>query len=150
MDRAARVGGLEPHPSTTAELRLHGAPPDEAVVHSTLGTPSEMLAAYGTDAAAVRQLAEEDAALAVPLHPRLPYLMAEVVWAARHEMARTLEDVLARRTRALVLDARAALEAAPAVAAVLAAELGRDSRWVAEQLESFGHQARASLLGPSA
>jgi glycerol-3-phosphate dehydrogenase len=150
VDRAARVGGLELHPSTTAELRLHGAPPDEAVVHSTLGTPSEMLAAYGTDAAAVRQLAEEDAALAVPLHPRLPYLMAEVVWAARHEMARTLEDVLARRTRALVLDARAALEAAPAVAAVLAAELGRDSRWVAEQLESFGHQARASLLGPSA
>ena len=57
------------------------------------------------------------------LHPRLPFKAREVVWAARNEMARTVEDVLARRTRALFLDARAAMEAAPAVARLLAKEL---------------------------
>ena len=100
---------------------------------SVLGTPSEMLAAYGTDAAQVRELAEEDPALAVPLHPRLPYLLAEVVWAVRREMARSLDDVLSRRTRALVLDARAAREAAPTVARFMAGELGHDEAWVEGQ-----------------
>ena len=51
-----------------------------------------------------------------PLHASLPYLKAEVVWAARNEMARTVEDILASRTRALFLNARAALAMAPAVA----------------------------------
>ena len=67
----------------------------------------------------------------------LEYRVAEVVWAARVEMARTVEDVLSRRTRALVLDARAAMAAAPKVAEVLAKELGRDARWQAEQVQGF-------------
>ena len=71
-----------------------------------------------------------------------------VVWAARHEMARTVDDVLARRTRALLLDARAAMEAAPAVAAVLAAELGRDSAWARDQVEQFHAIARHYLPEP--
>ena len=58
--------------------------------------------------------------LAATLHPDLPYTGAEVVWAARHEMARTIEDVLARRTRALFLNARAAEAMAPAVARLMA------------------------------
>ncbi len=146
VDHAARVGGLPERPSTTAELRLHGAPPDEQVEHSAAGTPSEMLAAYGTDADQVRALAESDPELAVPMHPRLPYLMCEVTWAVREEMARSVEDVLSRRTRALVLDARAALECAPAVARVVARELGRDEAWVQAQLASFERRARESLL----
>jgi glycerol-3-phosphate dehydrogenase len=148
VDHAAKVGGLEERPSRTASMPLHGAPPAESVVPSVLGTPSEMLAAYGTDAAAVRQLAEEDPALAVPLHPRLPYLLSEVVWAARREMARSVDDVLSRRTRALVLDARAARDAAPVVARLLARELGRDEAWIAAELARFDAHAAQSLLGP--
>ncbi|HET9156659.1 MAG TPA: glycerol-3-phosphate dehydrogenase/oxidase [Myxococcaceae bacterium] len=146
VDHAARLAGLPERPSTTFALKLHGAPLEEHVEHSTLGTPSEMLAAYGTDADLVRDLAEQDPELAVPMHPRLPYLMCEVAWAVRQEMARSLEDVLSRRTRALVLDARAALECAPAVARIIARELGRDEAWVAEQVLTFEKRARESLL----
>jgi len=146
VDHAARVAGLPGRPSTTAELRLHGAPPGEHVEHSAVGTPSEMLAAYGTDADRVRDLAEQDPELAVPMHPRLPYLMCEVAWAVREEMARSVEDVLSRRTRALVLDARAALECAPAVARVIARELGRDEAWVKDQLAAFELRAKESVL----
>lgn len=146
VDHAARVGGLPERPSATASLRLHGAPLEEHVEHSTVGTPSEMLAAYGTDADRVRDLAEQDPELAVPMHPRLPYLMCEVVWAVRQEMARSVEDVLSRRTRALVLDARAALECAPAVARIIAGELGRDEAWVKDQVSAFERRARESLL----
>jgi glycerol-3-phosphate dehydrogenase len=71
--------------------------------------------------------------------------MREVVWAARHEMARTVEDVLARRTRALFLDARAAVEAAPAVADLLAAELTKDENWRERQLDEFREVAKGDI-----
>jgi glycerol-3-phosphate dehydrogenase len=71
------------------------------------------------------------------LHPELPYIAAEVVWAARNEMARTLEDVLARRTRALFLNAAAAITMAPQVARILAGELKHDQTWARRQAESF-------------
>ncbi|RPH69149.1 MAG: glycerol-3-phosphate dehydrogenase/oxidase [Myxococcaceae bacterium] len=146
VDHAARIAGLPQRPSVTAGLKLHGAPLEDRVEHSTMGTPSEMLAAYGTDADLVRDLAERDPELAVPMHPRLPYLLCEVAWAVRREMARSLDDVLSRRTRALVLDARAALECAPVVARVIARELGRDEAWVRTELEVFERRARESLL----
>jgi len=146
VDHAARMAELPPRPSTTATLRLHGAPQEDKVERSAAGTPSETLAAYGTDADRVRALAEADPELAVPMHPRLPYLMCEVAWAVRHEMARTVEDVLSRRTRALVLDARAAMECAPAVARIVARELGRDERWEREQIAALERRARGSLL----
>lgn len=85
-------------------------------------------------------------ALAEPLHPGLPYPKALVVWAARDEMARTVEDVLARRTRALLLDAKAAAEAATETARLLAAELGRDERWRDKQAEDFRKLAAGYLL----
>ena len=68
------------------------------------------------------------------------------MWAVRHEMARTVEDVLARRTRALFLNARAAIEMAPAVAALMAAELGRDDAWIAAQVRAFGEVAKNYTL----
>lgn len=79
------------------------------------------------------------------LHPRLPFRLREVVWAARYEMARTVEDVLARRTRALFLDARAAIEAAPAVANLLARELDRSKAWKAIDLARFKETAKGYL-----
>jgi glycerol-3-phosphate dehydrogenase len=81
-------------------------------------------------------------AMAAPLDPALPYTGAEVVWAARYEMARTVEDVLARRTRALFLNAKAAMRMAPGVAALMARELNRDPAWQTQQVESFEEVAR--------
>jgi glycerol-3-phosphate dehydrogenase len=69
-----------------------------------------------------------------------------VVFAVRHELARTLEDVLSRRTRALLLDARASLEMAPGVAALMAAELGRDAAWQRAQVASYEALAKGYLL----
>ena len=89
--------------------------------------------------------AGEDASLDALLHPRLPFRLREVVWAARYEMARTVEDVLARRTRALLLDARAAMEAAPTVAGLLARELGRSDEWAAKDLANFLDTAKGYL-----
>jgi glycerol-3-phosphate dehydrogenase len=91
----------------------------------------------------------EDAGLDALLHPRLPFRMREVVWAARYEMARTVEDVLARRTRALFLDARAAIEAAPAVAGILARELNRSEAWIVKDLASFVEIAKGYLYEES-
>ena len=86
------------------------------------------------------------ATLGQPLDSQLPYVAAEVVWAARREMARTVEDVLARRTRALFLNAQAAIRMTPKVAEILAQELGKDERWQAEQLTRFNQTANGYLV----
>jgi glycerol-3-phosphate dehydrogenase len=134
VDVAMREGGLTPALSTTRLMPLHGA----------FGPPSddETLRVYGTDAAEIAQLVRADPAIGTPLHPRLPYTRALVVYAARAEMARSVEDVLARRTRALALDAAAAFESASEVAALLASELGRDATWQGEQIEDFTRAAQ--------
>ena len=88
-----------------------------------------------------------DPAPGEPLHPSLPYLAAEVVWSVREEMARTVEDVLARRTRALLLGARASIEAAPRAAALMARELNRDAAWKKEAVENYERVARGYLPG---
>jgi glycerol-3-phosphate dehydrogenase len=83
--------------------------------------------------------------LAKPLHSALPIYASQVLWAARQEMARTVDDVLARRTRALYLNARAALDMAPAVASLLAQELGRDESWQSQQIQQFNQIAEHYL-----
>ena len=123
MDHAITLGKLRDEPCPTRNLRIHGYLRDSAALGS--------LEVYGSDAEAIRTLAQDSPALAAQLHPDLPYIAAEVVWAARAEMARTVEDVLARRTRALFLNANAAIAMAEPVARLLAAELGRDEAWVA-------------------
>jgi glycerol-3-phosphate dehydrogenase len=95
---------------------------------------------------AVSDLLRATPALAEKLHPALTVRAGEVVWAARSEMARTVDDFLARRTRALVLNARAAKEAAPKVADLLATELGRDDQWKIAQLEAFSKIAANYVL----
>lgn len=128
VNKAAEVAGLPRRYCATERLKLHGwqeqpeAPPFDV---------------YGTDAAALKQLIAEQPGWEERLHPDLPYLVGEVVWAARHEMARTVEDVLSRRTRALLLNARASREVAPRVAEVLADELGFDTAWQEEQVRQF-------------
>jgi glycerol-3-phosphate dehydrogenase len=95
-------------------------------------------------------MAGEQASLAEALHPDLPYIGAEIKWAVRHEMSRTLDDALARRTRALLLNARAAVAIAPRVASIMAAELGRDERWIAQQVAGFTALAEQYTLEPAA
>ena len=130
IGHAAEVAGLPKVASRTLELKLHGWTDRSAGM-------AESERVYGSDLPQLQQLSNDDARLSPLLHPRLPYRLREVVWAARYEMARTVEDVLARRTRALFLDARAAIEAAPAVADVLAKELARSDAWKDRDLQRF-------------
>jgi glycerol-3-phosphate dehydrogenase len=139
VDQAATLGELPERPCATRTLTIHGADPDAR----RFGP----LAVYGSDAPAIQALAEDRPDLAAPLDAALPYTGAEVVWAVRHEMARTLEDVLARRTRALFLNARAAAAMAPRAAELIARELGRDARWQARQVAEFAELARIYSLG---
>ncbi len=138
VDRAIKSGGLPTRPCQTEHMRLHGAPAGdiESISNDRPEDPWD-LSVHGTDAQAIRSLASENPALQQRVHPRLAHRNAEVIWAVRHEMARTVEDVLSRRLRMLVLDARAAMDAAPGVAALVASELGRDTDWQQRQAASF-------------
>ena len=138
VDRAAKLADLPKRPCPTQELRLHGHHDDAA----SFGE----LAVYGSDAPAIQKLMEGESGLADRLHPALPYRAAEVVWAARSEMARTVADVLARRLRALFLNAAAAVAIAPRVAELMARELKRDEAWAATQVREFGELAKGYVL----
>jgi glycerol-3-phosphate dehydrogenase len=129
VDHAITLGKLADVDCPTKNLRIHGYMENSAEL--------EALEVYGADAAQIRALAAAEPALAAQLHPALPYIAAEVVWAAREEMARTVEDALARHTRALFLNANAAIAMAEPVARLLAAELGRDDAWIAAQVGEF-------------
>lgn len=141
VNDAASIAGLEDRPCRTEQLDLHGWMPRESPDFPA----DESLQVHGTDAALIQALERGAPAFAALLHPRLPYSAAHVVFAARHEMARTLDDVLSRRTRALQLDARAAIEAAPAAARILASELGRDDAWAAAEVAAFTALAESYL-----
>jgi glycerol-3-phosphate dehydrogenase len=141
VNQAATLAQLDDRPCRTRSLPVHGS-------HANSDSYGS-LANYGSDALAIQQLAGADAQLAGPLHHALPYIAAEVVWATRSEMARTVEDVLARRTRALFLNARAAIEICPAVAKLMAAELGRDETWEHEQVAEFERLAAGYLVKPA-
>ena len=128
VDHAITLGRLRDEPCPTRSLHIHGY----------LETPAgdDRLAVYGADAENIRALAK-DPNLAAQLHPALPYIAAEVVWAARNEMARSVEDILARRIRALFLNAAAASAMAEPVARLLARELGHDETWITAQIAAF-------------
>ena len=138
VNQAATLGRLEDRPCITSHLNIHG-------FHSN-ASRFGALSVYGSDAPAIQHLMEAQPELTRPLHPALPYVAAEVVWAAREEMACTVEDILARRTRALFLNARAAIEMAPAVAALLAREWNCDALWQKQQVEDFLDTARRFVL----
>jgi glycerol-3-phosphate dehydrogenase len=138
VDHAITLGQLDQRPCVTEDLRIHGYL--EGI------EPEGDLWVYGSDAAAISDLARQSQEWAKPLHPELPYIAAEVIWAARQEMARSVEDVLARRTRALFLNAHAAMAMAPEVARLLAAELGKDGAWAADQVGQFNRLAEQYTL----
>lgn len=138
VDRAIRAQLLPQRVSWSAGWKIHGALEG--------GDPREPLHRYGADQPALHALMAADETLAEKLHPSLPFLKVAVLWAVRCELARTVEDVLARRVRALFLDARAAVTIAPEVARIMAAELGRDAAWVEDQLKAFNRLADNYIL----
>jgi glycerol-3-phosphate dehydrogenase len=138
VDVAQTLGDLEVRECVTKELNIQGFH-----VHSER---FGRLAAYGSDAPAVERIEQSTEGWSEPVHPRLDVTAGEVVWYARSEMARTVDDVLSRRSRALVLDARAASQAAPTVARILAEELGRDDPWITDQVSAFQALAAGYVL----
>lgn len=138
VDQAAKQAGLPARPCITRDLPLHGA--------ATKARVQDSLQQYGSDAPAIVRLSEDDEQLARRLHPALPQIGAEVIWAVRMEMARTVEDVLARRFRVLFLDAQAAVEMAPGVAEIMARELRAGPEWITGELDRFRRVASRYLL----
>lgn len=118
----------------TQTLPIHGAKPV-----SDYNSPGYY---YGTDLEKIRALEKENPAWALPLHPDLPYSQSMIVWAAREEMCMTVDDALSRRTRAILLNARAAVAAAPLAAALIGNEYGYPKTWETEQVASFGELAK--------
>jgi glycerol-3-phosphate dehydrogenase len=129
VTQAAMLGRLPEKAAVTESLRIHGFHEDS----KRFGD----LAVYGSDATAIEKLLRDNPAMAERLHPTLPYRAAEVVWATREEMARTVEDVLARRTRALFLNSKAASEMAPRTAEIMARELNYNKAWQEDQVRAF-------------
>jgi glycerol-3-phosphate dehydrogenase len=133
IDEVIKQAGLPSQPSTTEGLKLHGWSDSGLDDHWKV---------YGTDAATIQTWPGAD----IRLSDELPNTEAEVRWAIRQEQARTVEDVLARRIRALFLNAHAARAAAPRVAQILAEELGKDEAWQQEQLREFDALVEGYLL----
>jgi glycerol-3-phosphate dehydrogenase len=138
MNHAITLGKLEERPCVTRDLHIHG--------YKTGVDPRGDLWVYGSDAYKIKALVNDDAELGHQMNPALPQIAAEVVWAAREEMARSVEDVLARRTRALFLNARAAVAMAPEAARLLAKELGKDDAWAAAEVSRFNELAKQYML----
>ncbi len=137
IDAAAREADLPEVASPTAHVPLHGNPGPSGRFSD------EAHATYGTDRDELFALEAGDADLRAPLSARLPFTRAQAAYAISAEMARTVDDVLSRRMRATFLDAAAAREAAPWVAARLARELGRDDAWRDAELAAFSKLVRS-------
>ena len=137
MEIAMHKAGLPEQDCKTKELHIHG--------YKEIFDYTEPLYYYGTDKEKIQSLIANDESLAELIHPSLPFIKAEIVWAVQNEMCMTVEDALSRRTRALLLDAKAAMEAAPSVAAIMAKEMGKDDAWIKNQIDTFNSVAKNYL-----
>lgn len=139
VDKAIKHHQLEFRPCQTRELSIHGN------VKETPDTDSHLYI-YGSEVQEVLNLIAQKPEYNQRIHRNYNYKVGEIVWSVRNEMARTVEDILARRNRLLFLDARAAIQAAPVVAKTLAKELGKNSTWVQQQEKDFINVAKAYVL----
>ncbi len=138
IDHAEMLGGFGMRHCITPSLPIHGS--------ATVLDPHDPLAVYGSDAAEIRTLALQQPELAGQVHPRLALTCAEVIFHTRHEMARTVEDVLSRRSRSLLLDAQASMSAAPRVAALMATELHWTPARTTHEIDHFQKLACGYIL----
>lgn len=130
VDNAILIGALPERKCLTQNLPIYG-------FDKNLDITTDPLAVYGTEKYQLLELEEEQPALAEFLSDSLPLRKSQVIWAVRHEMARTVEDMLSRRVRGLFLDAAESFRIAPEVAKIMASEMGKDSQWIEDQLKSF-------------
>jgi glycerol-3-phosphate dehydrogenase len=135
---AAEIGNLTPKDCITKTLKVHG--------YAEKNGDTSWNYVYGSDASKIAALVKEDPDNAVLLHPKYSFTVAHVVWAVRQEQAQSVEDVLARRVRALFLDAKAAIEMAPKVATVMAKEMNKPKEWIEAQVSDFTALAKGYLL----
>lgn len=138
IDQAAILAGLEERPCVTKTLKIRGA-------HEHADRFGD-LEDYGSDAVIIQSWIQKNPDLGERLHPDRPVVKAQVVWAVRRELARTVEDVLSRRTRELLLDARMSIKLAAPVAAILAEELGHDEAWQRAQVDEYTVLARNYMV----
>ncbi len=138
VNKAMLLGGLAEHECVTRHMPVHG--------YVKNVDRSNHLYVYGADIPKLNTLCSVNPEWDELLDPRLPYKKVEVVWGVREEMARTVEDILARRTRALLLDAVASIAMAPVVAAIMAAELGHDEAWIEQQITDYTTLANEYLV----
>jgi glycerol-3-phosphate dehydrogenase len=138
VDKAMMIAGLNHRKCVTENMPVHG--------YVKTVDYEDHLYIYGSDRIKLMELINEKPELGEQLHKNLPFLKVEVLWAVRNEMARTVEDVLARRVRALFLDARASIEMAPETAEIMANELKYDKQWIDKQVEEYTKLAKSYLL----
>jgi glycerol-3-phosphate dehydrogenase len=130
IEKAIMLGGLPERNCITQHLPIHGFRMD-------IDPYTDPMAPYGLNKEEVLALGEEEEKLAGFLSEKLHIYKSQVAWAVRNEMARTVEDVLARRTRALFLDARESIRIAPEVANIMAMELNQTEEWKRDQVKAF-------------
>jgi glycerol-3-phosphate dehydrogenase len=128
VDKAIEEGFLEERICVTSRLRL---------IKNEIKDSSNRLKIYGDHSSEIQKMITENPELGIPVDKRLPYTRAEIIWICRNEMPVTIEDILARRTRSLFLNARSSEKIAPEVAAIMAEELGYDMFWQKEQIASY-------------
>lgn len=135
IEKAIMLGGLPERNCVTQHLPIHGFRMD-------IDPYTDLMAPYGLNKEKVLAIGEEEETLAGFLSEKLHIYKSQVAWAVRKEMARTVEDVLARRTRALFLDAKESVRIAPEVAEIMSKELGQNDEWKINQIQEFNAVAK--------
>jgi glycerol-3-phosphate dehydrogenase len=138
INLAIKTKKLEFKPCSTKTLKIHGYKenPDR----------SNWIYVYGSDQEEIISLQNENPEFAKKLDETFDFTVAEVVWAVRNEMARKVDDILARRIRILYLDARASVSMAPKVAEIMARELNKDKSWEEQQIKEYSELAKSYFL----
>ncbi|MEO6219886.1 MAG: glycerol-3-phosphate dehydrogenase/oxidase [Ginsengibacter sp.] len=139
VDRIERELQWEPMPSVTSSLPIHGS--------SRQTDRHDPLYFYGNDHAAIKKLITETGGACIS--NKLKIYNGQVIWAIREEMARTTEDILSRRTRALLLDAKESIRIAPLVAEIMAIEMNRDQAWIEEEINKFNDVSKNYVIDES-
>jgi glycerol-3-phosphate dehydrogenase len=140
IDKAIKTRKIPAKGCNTEHLAIHGNQPT-----TTLDRENHLYI-YGSDIPKIRQLQQTEPELNEKIHPDHEFTMAEAVWAIRYEMARTIDDILARRVRLLFLNARAAIQSSEKIARLLAKELGHDEAWITEEISNFKEISKGFLL----
>lgn len=139
VNKISELGILPAQKCRTKSFRIHGYRPKPDL--------ADHMYVYGSDQPAILDMIRKNPELGEKISEKFGYTVAEVVWAVREEMATTVDDVLARRVRLLFVDAREARKAAPKVAQIIAKELGRDQKWIDEQVKEFAQIADNYYIG---